>query len=153
MGLTLEFLIGDDKKIIKGVKDIDFELLDDEHCITKKADFSLHISPKDLNTLSITLSTFNKLKPMGVRENLYLIIDEADYGLFWIDEKWVNYVSMINTDELEKITDEWFRQMQKQYPNEILEVTQSAIDAIKDLHELCEVAIKKRKTVFHYWCG
>ena len=85
---------------------------------------------------------------MGVRENLYLIIDEVDHGLFWIDEKWVNYVSMINTDELEKITDEWFRQMQKQYQNEILEVTQSAIDAIKDLHELCEVAIKKRKTVF-----
>ena len=153
MGLTLEFLLGDDKKIIKGVRKIDFELLDEKYCITKKADFSLHISPKDLNTLSMSLSPFNKLKPMELRENLYLIINELDHGLFWIDKKWVNYISMINPDDLEKITYEWFKKMQNQYPNEILEVTQSAIDSIKDLYELCQCAIKKRKTVFHYWCS
>lgn len=55
---------------------------------------------------------------------------------------------MINPDDLEKITYEWFKQMQNQYPNEILEVTQSAIDSIKDLYELCQCAIKKERLFF-----
>ena len=57
MGLTLEFLIGDEDRLIEAVNDLDFDLLDSS--VTDRADFTLHIEPRDLDTLSEVSSTLS----------------------------------------------------------------------------------------------
>jgi hypothetical protein len=153
MGLTLEFLLGNDKKIIKAAKKLDYDLFDEPSCILKKADFSLHISPKDLNTLSLAASKYNNHTPLDLREQLILIVNKADHGLFGINNRWVEYFSQVSQNDSDNLTQVWFNEMQKQYPNEKIEVTKEGINAVKDLSELCKYAINNRKEVYHFWVG
>jgi predicted GTPase len=153
MGLTLEFLLGNDKKIIKAAKKADYDLFDETGCILNRADFSLHITPKDLNTLSMVASKYNNLSPLGLREQLVLIINEVDHGLFGINSKWIEYFSQVSKNDLEKLTQTWFDEMRKQYPNEEIEVTQEGVKAVIDLNELCKYAITNKKEVYHFWVG
>ncbi|AFM39428.1 hypothetical protein Desaci_0360 [Desulfosporosinus acidiphilus SJ4] len=152
MGLTLEFLLGNDKLIRKASKNLDFDLFDQPGCIIKKADFSLHLAPKDLNSLSISASKFNNLNPITLREYLVLIVNERDYGLFQVANNWINYFLKVPADNLEHLAKEWFNQMMKEHPNEKIELTAEGIEALKDLYILCEFAVNEKKSVFHFWC-
>lgn len=106
MGLTLEFWVGNDKKIIKGVSGVDFDILDEKDVVVKKADFSLHIVPRDLNTLSIVAARFNQQKSIGLRDFLNLVINEVDHGLFKVDILWLKYFTKVNTNDLEELANE-----------------------------------------------
>lgn len=151
MGITLEFLIGNDEKIIEASKELDIDIFDEAGCIIKRADFSLHITPNDLNTLSFVAAKLNKQKAISLRDNLDLLIDEPDHGLFKVNHSWVKYFAMVEADKLESLAKEWYAEMQKQYANEIIEVTIDGIQAVKDLSRICDLSINSGKNVFHFW--
>lgn len=152
MGLTLEFLVGNDKAIIKASKK-DIDLFEKPGCIIKKADFSLHLAPKDLNTLSVAASKFNSLKSITFREYLILIVDEIDHGLFRVADQWIKYFSEVPANNLDQLVEEWFELMKREYPKETIELTPEALGAVKNLYELCKYALSERKSVFHFWLG
>jgi hypothetical protein len=151
MGLSLEFLIGNDKKIVKAAKRLDFDLFEEENCVLRKADFSLHIEPRDLDTLSIAVAKYINSEEMILHDYLDLVIDKSDHGLFTVHNLWVKYFSELDQSSVKKVTGTWFQEMQKQYKDEGIEITDEGIKAVNDLVVLCKDAIKEGSTVFHFW--
>jgi hypothetical protein len=149
MGLTLEFLLGNDEKIVEAITEFDLDKLDEN--VTQRADFSLHLTPNDLNTLSLSASKFNQKKPISLREFLEVIVNEEDYGLFKINHDWVSYFAELDRTTLNDLSKDWFFEMQKQYPKEKLVLTDDNIKAVNDLRELCNLALMQEKNLFHLW--
>ncbi|UQZ82186.1 hypothetical protein SK3146_01343 [Paenibacillus konkukensis] len=140
MGLTMEFLLGNEEKIVEAIKVFDLDNLDDN--VMQRADFSLHLTPDDLNTLSLSASKFNSQAPISLRNFLEVVIDNEDYGLFKINKEWVRYFAKLDRSALKELSKEWFIEMQKQYPNEELMLTKDSINAVIDLWTLCNTALK-----------
>lgn len=152
MGLTMEFLLSNkDLEIVEAANDLDFDILDDDSCVLKRADFSLHLTPQDLDTLSLVASQYNQQDPMGIRPHLNLIVNEEDHGLFKVNSAWLEYFSKVDPTLLVELAKGWFYQMQKQYSNEHLTVTDAGINAVTGLYELCKSALSQNKSVFHLW--
>jgi hypothetical protein len=149
MGLTLEFLLGNDEMIIEAIQEFDLDKLDEN--VTERADFSLHLTPNDLNTLSLAASKFNQQNPSSLREFLEVIVDEEDYGLLCIHNEWVRYFAKLDRSVLNELCKEWFFVMQKQYPNEKMVLTDDSVKAVFELRELCNLALIQEKKVFHLW--
>ena len=68
-----------------------------------------------------------------------------------VHDKWVNYVANVKEKFAETITLEWFKEMQKEYPNEEICVTQEAGHAVRDLLEFCKEARQKKAKVLLGW--
>lgn len=85
MGLTLEFLIGEKAAIVKAVENENFEVLDLIEESGLYSDFSLHISPTDLDLLFLVISDHLGKDPISLRDNLDTIdcySDHPDRGAF-----------------------------------------------------------------------
>lgn len=101
VGLTLEFLLSNhDLKIIEAAKDLDFVILDNTSYVPKRADFPLHLAPKDLDTLSLIASQYNQQGPTGMRLHLDLIVNKEDHGLFRVSNTWLEYFSKVDPSQL-----------------------------------------------------
>lgn len=98
MGLSLIFCAGADaeapKKILKALETVDYEAL--EPLIARKADFSLHLIPRDLELLSQCAAPFSARKEAPFRAGLTCYLDEADRGLFIVSEEWEQYMAAID---------------------------------------------------------
>ena len=153
MGLTLEFYLGNSRKIINAMRNQNFALLyEDSNVVYRIADLSLHLSPKDLNLLSRQLGIHSQQAPIDLRPHLKVLIDEQDYGLLLVDSKWVKYAAKVNCDNLETIVSGWFESLRQEYPNEEISLTEEAKEAVQNLLELCKEATQKRKAkVLHGW--
>jgi hypothetical protein len=152
MGLTLEFYIGDPKKISNALRKGNLDLLyDDPKVVSRTADLSLHILPKDLNLLSMQFGQHSKQRPLELRPNLKVLIDEEDYGLLLVNKKWVKYAAKVAEDALGEIVSDWFEVMKSEYPNEEIEKTEEARLAVQELLMLCKEAVQKKSKVLHAW--
>lgn len=153
MGLTLEFYLGNPRKITKAMCNHNFDLLyEDSNVVYQIADLSLHLSPKDLNLLSRQFGIHSQQSPIDLRPHLKVLIDEQDYGLLLVDSKWVKYAAKVSSDNLEIIVSGWFESLRQEYPNEEISITEEAKEAVQDLLELCKKATqKKRAEVLHGW--
>lgn len=152
MGLTLKFLIGPPEEILEALSECDYEKLT---CLTEKeADFSLHLQPQDLQTLSYCAASYTKrfLKPFRGALSCYL--DEPDRGYFLVHDDWVKALAAINTKDAKIIAAKWFEQMAKDYPNESIgRPTAAAEKAVYDLIALCQYAVRSAKPVIHIWAA
>ena len=150
MGLSLQFLIGAPKELLDALTECDYDRID---LLTEiKADFSLHLQPKDLQILSDCAAKFTKkfLKPF--RTALVCYFDESDRGYFLLHDDWVSAIATIDTQKSKTITAKWFERMTEIYPNEqIGEPNPNAETAVCDLIKLCKHAALYRKPVIHIW--
>lgn len=150
MGLSLQFLVGSASEILDALSDVNFDKLDD--LIEKEADFSLHLQPKDLQTLSDCAAQYTKqlLKPF--RSVLVCYLDEVDRGYFLVQNDWVDAMATIDICKTKEITAKWFEQMALNYPDEqIGNPTDEAETAVYKLIELCKYAVQFEKPVIHIW--
>ncbi|MCA9956754.1 MAG: hypothetical protein KC434_18620 [Anaerolineales bacterium] len=152
MGLSLEFYIGDRKKINNAFRSLQFDLIyDDSEMVGRIADLSLHLQPRDLNMLSREFGRHSGQKLLDLRSNLKVLVDEPDYGLLLVSKKWIEYAANVPEDALGKIVTSWFQTMKKEYPNEKIEETEEARLAVKELLGLCREAKQKKLEVLHAW--
>ena len=149
MSLTLSFITGSSTVIVEAFENDDYDLFYDS--IEKEADFSLHIQPRDLQILSLCASEFNGKKPLNLKKQMTVLLDEEEKGLFSIDNKWVDYISAIPLDKNKELCNKWFEEMNKKYPKEQIDLTEEAIETIEDLISLCRFCIDNKKELFHYW--
>jgi len=150
MGLTLSFITASSSAIIlEAFKDDDYDLFDDN--IIKEADFSLHLKPRDLQILSLCASEFNAKKPMNLRKQMTLLLDDEEKGLFEIESKWVSYFGTVPLEQSKNLCGRWFEVMNRKYPKEKIEITEEAIEAVKNLILICQFCINNKTDLFHYW--
>lgn len=151
MGLSLYFYIGNLEKIEAAVRDCDFHTLYDPEVCAHRADFSLHLQPRDLDTLSRQIGSHSQQVPVDLRPNLVVRVDEEGYGLLIVDSAWVLYVARIDLADVPAAVEGWFRAVQAQYSNEQIAPTPEAAAAVDSLVRLCKLAEKTRQPVSHVW--
>ena len=150
MGISLEFLVGAPKGILDALADADYEKLDG--LIEKEADFSLHLQPRDLQTLFDCAAQYTSkfLKPF--RSALVCYLDEADRGYFLVHDDWVDAMGTVDIRKAKELAAKWFEQMAADYPDEQLgSPTAEAETAVYKLIELCKYAVQYGKPVIHIW--
>jgi len=150
MGLTLKFLAGAPKGVLDAISEYDYAKLD--RLTEKEADFSLHLQPKDLQTLSDCAASFTSrfLKPF--RTALVCYLDEEDRGYFLVNDDWVEAVAAIDRGRSKALAGKWFEKMAEDYPDEgIGKPSAEAEAAVAKLIELCQYAVQQSKPVIHIW--
>ena len=150
MGLSLQFLVGEPKGLLDALSVADYEKL---NSLTEKmADFSLHLQPRDLQTLSDCAAQYASqfLKPF--RSALVCYLDEVDRGYFVVNDDWVDAMATIDIGKSKELAAKWFEQMALNYPNEqIGNPTADAETAVCELIKLCKYAVQFAKPLIHIW--
>jgi hypothetical protein len=151
MGLTLEFLVGDAEKMAEAMRECDYELFDDPECVSLRADFSLHLEPRDLNSLSHQLAEFVGQAPMELRPHLSVCVDEVDRGLLLVGREWVSYVAAVPDSAPFAIADRWAASMRQQYDDPEILPTDAMVASVSALVALCKTARQHDLQVVHVW--
>ncbi len=153
MGLTLQFVVGDKHTIIEAIKDEDFDKLEDLENQNLIADFSLHITPNDLNFLVNSATELRQHPKFGLREFLDTtshFFDSEWCGAYLVDSRISSLFSEFKITDALEITTIWFDKMRNEY-KEDLDVNEDAIDAVKRLIEICKKATSLKLDLVHIW--
>ena len=153
MGLTLEFIAGDKARLVTAFQECDLDAFDDPAIAVAKADLSLHILPKDLNTLSLVLAKFNGQSPIDLRSHLTVLADEAGAGMLDVDDKWVAYAAAVPSGRAAEISEAWAERMRMEYNDPDTQATESMRASVEDLISLCKTASQGKLSVVHAWNG
>jgi hypothetical protein len=153
MGLTLEFYMGDPTTIGPAVADVDFDVLDDSSVVQERADLSLHIQPKDLDTLSREAAVLLQREPVLLQQSLGEAIggNESDHGAFLVAPEWVAQIGALQPDAASELTRRWMTAMAKEYDDPEIQVTPPAEAAVSSLIALCRRANQSSSPVVHAW--
>jgi hypothetical protein len=139
MGLTLEFYLGDAERIALAIQEVDLETLYDPQVVQQKADFSLHILPKDLNLLSRAIGAAAGISPIELRDHLTVLIDEVDRGMLEVDRVWIDYAASASQDDVPRISKAWVDAMNHQYAGDAV-LSDDLVQAVHDLLAICKSA-------------
>ena len=150
MGLSLKFVTGPAREILEALEACDFDEV--ERLTEKEADFSFHLEPRDLQTLSECAAPYTSL-PIGTfRDALVCYLDEADCGFFIVGDSWVDAMATVGIDNARELAVKWFEKLAENYPDEQIGAPPAeAEQAVRDLIELCRYAVKHTKPVMHIW--
>ena len=152
MGLSLIFCAGsqtdDTKNMLDALEAADYQTLNQR--MARKADFSLHLIPRDLQTLSECATAFSSHKAVPFREGLTCYFDAEDRGFFIVSEEWEQYIAAIDPQKANALTEAWFQAM-RAYDPEVKSPPLEAVAAVKDLIGLCQYAGQTGNPVVHIW--
>ena len=151
MALALEFYIGDSERIAEAIRTIELDQLNDPAVVRGKADLSLHITPQDLNLLSLQMGRVSGRPAIELRPYLDPIVDEEDRGLLSVDSTWVAYAAAVRAEQVDDLVNGWFRAMRLEYGDLETVVTDESRLAVRDLIALCKAASEDRQPVVHAW--
>jgi len=151
MGLTLEFYQGDPDALALAFENAEFEVLDDPGVVARTADLSLHITPRDLNLLSLQVGRITGADPMELRPHLDIVVDEEDRGLLAVSASWVAYLAALKPSHVASLVSAWFEAMQREHGDSGIRVTPEATRGVRDLVDLCVAARLAGSSVMHAW--
>lgn len=154
MGLKLQFFIGDKDNIVNAVADEDFDILEELEDQGDFADFSLHLSPKDLNVLINIISSHLSDDSFGLRENLDTedcYFDENDRGAFYVKDMVKNLIAKTSEKDAAIYASRWYNKLSEEYPDEHIGDSSMAEQPISDLIRICQIALKEDKCLVHVW--
>lgn len=152
MGLSLEFYAGDADIIGADFAAIDFRGLRDGTRARAYADFSLHISPTDLDTLSMVLGEHGDVGTMLLSRSLVRPVGAfgEEGGADLVDSAWVGIVATLEAADAPTLTEEWIEAVGNELGQSI-PVTPEAVQAVRNLIELCRIAVLERLDVVRAW--
>jgi len=154
MGLTLQFAIGKAEQIIEAVKNDDFDYLDQLESLNRRADFSLHLQPKDLDTL-VNLVTSSTITPINsLREYLLFeqfCVDEPDKGAIKVSPVIIQVFALQDESNASLIAKEWYRKMAENYPDEEIEYSEDGAEAVRKMISICKLASFADMDLIHIW--
>lgn len=151
MGVTLEFRAGDKSRIAAAVREIDFDALDDPRATKLKADFSLHITPHDLDLLSEAIGELCSKQILRLDSFLTGIVDEDDRGALLVDSRWVAYVAGADSTKVQAISHLWAEKLKAELPDDGINLTEEMTAAVVSLLDLCKRATFEGLEVVHVW--
>jgi hypothetical protein len=149
MSVTLEFIIGDPSEIGKIVHDMDCDRLDEVS--KRRADFSLHLTPHDLDTLSRESGLASAQSPRELGPYLKGGVDEVDRGVLEVEEEWVGYVARVPQEKFAAIAEQWAKKMRDEQGDPEIVTTDEMKLAILELVGLCVAATRDSARVVHIW--
>jgi hypothetical protein len=152
MGLSLEFYAGDAATI--GADFTAFELngIRDGRRALAYADFSLHLSPTDLDILSEVIAERTGARALLLNECLIHNVggSEGESGADVVDPSWVRMIAALSETAAPELAAKWIGRVGAECGQE-LEVTSDAVRAVQELVRLCKLAVRDGVEVVHTW--
>ncbi len=152
VGLSLEFYAGDAATIGADFTASEFDGLRDGTRARAYADFSLHLSPTDLDILSEVVAERVGAAPLLLNDNLVGTVGGiADSrGAEVVDPAWVRLVAAADETAAAELAAAWVQRVGAEWGQQ-LEVTPDAVRGVADLIRLCRTAVNERLDVVHTW--
>jgi hypothetical protein len=152
MGLSLEFYAGNAETIGADFTAHKFDGLRNGTRARAYADFSLNLSPTDLDILSEVLAERVGAVPLLLNGSLVRTVggtgDESSADV--VNPAWVQLVASVDDAAVPELAAEWMRLVGDEYGQQY-EVTPDAIRAVGELIHLCRTAVAERLAVVHTW--
>ncbi|MFO0958961.1 MAG: hypothetical protein U0800_16300 [Isosphaeraceae bacterium] len=152
MGLSLEFYAGDASVIGADFSAIELDGLRNGTRARAYADFSLHLSPEDLDTLSGVLAERSGSAPLTLNDSLVRTVGgfEGEGGADVVDPAWVRMVATAEEADAPELAATWIGRIGAESGQQ-LAVTPEAVRAVRELIGLCRIAIREGAEVVHTW--
>ncbi|MCI0357738.1 MAG: hypothetical protein L0211_04530 [Planctomycetaceae bacterium] len=131
---------------------IEFDGLRDGTRARAYADFSLHLSPTDLDILSEVLAERLGVASLLLNDSLVrTVVGSANNsGADVVDPAWVQLVAAVDEAAAPHLAEEWIRRVGAEH-GEQLDVTPDAVRALAELIRLCRTAVSEQLAVVHTW--
>ena len=153
MGLSLEFYAGDADKIGQAFSGVEFEGLRNGTLAHSYADFSLHISPTDLDILSEQAAGLLGRPPILLLDSLERHVggtpDESSADV--ISRAWIEFIAAVPKESASHLSGVWLSAVMAESGDEIDTGSADAVRAIGDLFSLCREALARRTDVVFAW--
>ena len=152
MGLSLELYAGEAIEIGADFTAFEFDGLRDGSRARAYADFSLHLSPTDLDILSELIAERVGAAPLLLNDSLIQKVGgiENESGAEVVDPAWVQIIAATDQTTAEEITSAWIGRIADECGQQ-LDVTTEAVTAVRLLINLCRVAVRENVDVVHTW--
>jgi hypothetical protein len=153
MGLSLEFYAGDVATSARAFYAVDLDGLRDGTAAQRHADFSLHLSPTDLDLLSEVMAEHRGVPAHTLHDCVgpSLAEDPGESDAYLVDPMWVKMVAAADLNAAESLAGTWISRVGKEI-NEPVQLTPEAVSAVQDVIELCRHADTNGVDVVHTWC-
>jgi hypothetical protein len=153
MGLLLEFYAGDADAIGAAFKAQGLAGLRDGSRARAHADFSLHLSPSDLDILSEVIAESVAAEPLQLNDSLVRMVggDTNSSAAEVVSSAWVKMVAAAREAAVAEIAAEWIKRVGEEYGQQF-DSSPEALRAVCDLIRLCQLADREGLAVVHTWC-
>jgi hypothetical protein len=152
MGQLMGFYAGDADAIGAAYEDPESDALADEQIVRAHADFSLHLTPLDVDFLIDVLEEGTGTTARPLLESLARHVggdgDESSADV--VDPAWVEVVAGADDEKAPELAAEWMKRVGAEY-GETLEESPEAVQAVGELIRLCRLAAKEKLDVVFTW--
>ena len=151
MGMLMDFYAGKAAEIGEAFTSQDFEAL--RGLARAHADFSLHLSPTDLDLLSEEAFAMTDREPIGLLDSLEQNVggDGSESSADTLSQRWVAGIAAFPEERVEELAKRWFRAVAEDRQEPEDEITPDALQAIRELITLCRTAEREKLDVVHTW--
>ena len=152
MGQLMGFYAGDADAIGAAFEDYESDGLADEKIVRAHADFSLHITPLDVDFLVAVIAegTEGTSRPLLECLSRHVGGDPEASSASVIDRDWVQMVARADDGRAPHLAAEWIKRVGAEY-GETLEVSPEAVQAVGELIRLCQLAAQQGLDVVFTW--
>jgi hypothetical protein len=149
MSLLLDFYAGDPARIGQAFSDDPDSLPTGDH----HADFSLHLSPIDLELLTAEIQKAVGSGPASLMDSLEAQVggDGAESSADVVAPAWVQMVAALPQEQLEGLLSAWSLAIAREHGGAEMEVTDDMRSAVRGLVRLCGLAQADATAVIHTW--
>jgi hypothetical protein len=153
MGMLMSFYAGDKRKIGEGFSTTAGVPLWKQPLVVGMADFSLHLSPIDLDLFSKEACRIAGAQPVTLTDSLTENVggDGESSSADVVSPQWVQTVAGILDDQVDGLARRWLVQVAEEDREEPEEPNEDTLQAIRDLIRVCRIAMEKKLAVVHVW--
>ena len=151
MGMLLWFYVGDKKKIGEGFSATAAVPLWKQPFVVAMADFSLHLSPIDLDLLSEEACRIAGVQPVTLTHSLTENVggDGQTSSADVVSAQWVQTVASILDHHVDDLAKRWLVRVAEEHHEQPEEPNEDTRQAIRGLIHVCQIATEKRLAVVH----
>jgi hypothetical protein len=152
MGQLLGFYAGDADAIGAAYEDHESDGLTDENIVRAHADFSLHVTPVDIDFLVEVIAERAGGTARPLMDSFTRLVggDPDERSAHLVDPTWVQIVAGADDGQAPDLAAEWIKRVGAEY-GETLDVSPEAVQAVGELIRLCRLAAKEKLDVVFTW--
>jgi hypothetical protein len=153
VGMLMWFYVGDKTRIGEGFSASDAVPLWKQPFVAAMADFSLHLSPFDLDMLSEEACRIAGVQPVALTGSLTEHVggDGETSSADVASAQWVQTVASIPEHHVDDVARRWLVRVAEEYLAQPEEPNEDIRQAIRDLIHACRIATEKRLPVVYTW--
>jgi hypothetical protein len=121
--------------------------------VVAMADFSLHLSPVDLDLFSEEACRIAGMEPVTLTDSLTEHVggDGQTSSADVVSPQWVQTVGGILDHQVDDLAERWLVRVAEEHRDQPEEPNEDTRQTIRDLIRVCQIATLKRLAVVHVW--